>query len=501
MEKQPWNAREASEQFSPQLPTYPAAKGEFILCGFLLPLCLLLGNCLIYAGANLGMAIAALGCMLCSFLYLRSHGCRMTVYSGALLLLSLALTAGLARTDDGIVKFVCICFLLISTNLSFCLMAKQNTHSPNAIGSLLDASRAAFHFGIGHSSQVFRGFGSAFRRSSSLGQKGGAFLLGLCIAVPVIACMIPLLISADAAFDGLMALLPEFRPKELIATILSGCGLGSILIVRGIALRHAPKEAPAKKEIKGINAITISTILGAVSFLYGVYLLSQVAYLSGGFAGILPKGYTLAEYARRGFFEMALLSGGNLTLMVLCLGLVRKNPKAPMVTRLLCLFIGIVTLFLISTASAKMFLYIDSYGLTRLRVLTQITMLFLALTTLIVTIWLFVPSLPYMKIVLLAALTISTATLWADVDTLVAKYNVDAYLSGQLAQVDVLYLSELGDGAVPQLARLAKQAPDKLTAYRAANQLKEKARNHQDTDIRRWNYVNHSAKKYLPNIK
>lgn len=497
-EKQPWDTYEPPRQDSPALPAFPVCKPELIFGICILLMSLLLCNCLFFAGANLGVAVATTGCILCSFIYLHIRGCRANFYSGALLLLSLILAAGLARTDDGFVKFVCICFLLLSCNLAFCLMAGQNRWSANTFGSLLDASRAAFYFGVGYSPQVCRGLRSAFQKTGSVGQKGGAFLLGLCIAVPVVACMIPLLIKADAAFDGLMALLPEFEIHELVTTVITGSGVAFVCFVRGVALRHASKDTTEEKTPKGVSSVTVNTVLGAVCLLYAVYLFSQLAYLSGGFAGILPEEYTLAEYARRGFFEMALLSGGNLAVIVVSLVLVKKEPRSPLSTRLFCLFIGIVTLFLIVTASAKMFLYIDSYGLTRLRVLTQVIMLFLALTTLIVSIWLFAPKLPYMKIVLLAALTISAVTLWVDVDTLVAKYNVDAYLSGQLEQVDVRYLSTLGDGAVPHLARLVEHAPDQAFSYRARNQLKEKARQVSDADIREWNYVNYIAKKYLP---
>lgn len=39
-------------------------------------------------------------------------------------------------------------------------------------------------------------------------------------------------------------------------------------------------------------------------------------------------------------------------------------------------------------------------------------------------------------------------------DTLIAKYNVNAYLNGNLATVDVDALEELGDAAIPELVRL-----------------------------------------------
>ena len=495
MSKQPWDSYDTPQPQDAEHLIYRVGKREAVFGLFILLFGFLLCNCILFAGVNLGVAVAVIGCILCSFLYLTVAGCKPDGYSIALLLMSVVMAAGFARTDDSLVKFAAICFLMVSINLALCLIAGQGLYSKGGLLSLLNAPRAAFRFGCGKAPQVFRGTKQAIRRSGSLGQKGGAFLLGLCIAVPVVAIMFPLLISADAAFDGLMAMLPEFRFRELFVTLIFGTGFGCFSFVRAVALRYAPKSVREEKTGRGINAITVNTVLGTVCLLYAVYLLSQLAYLSGGFAGILPEEYTLAQYARRGFFEMALLSGCNLALMVFALGLVKKQSRAPRSTRLLCLFIGIVTLFLIATASAKMFLYIGSYGLTRLRVLTQIIMLFLAVTTLIVSVWLFVPKLPYMKAILLVALVIGAAVIWTDVDTQVAHYNVDAYLSGQLETVDVHYLYRLGNGAIPELARLTREAPNKDVATTAQTYLTQKKLQLKDIDFRNWNYVNHIAAK------
>ena len=77
-------------------------------------------------------------------------------------------------------------------------------------------------------------------------------------------------------------------------------------------------------------------------------------------------------------------------------------------------------------------------GLTRLRLLTEVIMVFLAITTVLVAVWLFVPKMPYMKVVLLTALIIGAVVLWADVDTVVARYNVQAYQTKKLETVDVV---------------------------------------------------------------
>lgn len=492
----PWQPYEPGNVPPVERLAFPTGKREVIFGGLLLLFCFALCNFTLFGGFNLGFAATAILCILCSFVYLLTAGCRPTAYSCGLLGLSIIIVAAFARTNDDFVKFVMVCFLLVSINLGFCLMTKQNLYCPGAVSSLLDAPRALFQLGIGRMPDAFRGLGQAFRHSGSIGQKSGAFFLGLCIAIPILAIMIPLLISADAAFDGLIALLPDFDLAELFATVFYGVILTCVLYVRGVALRHSPKETKKEKSRKGLPTITVNTVLGAVCLVFVVYLISQLAYFVGGFAGILPEQYTLAQYARRGFFEMAALCVMNLGVMILSLGLVHKENRAPLVTRLLCLFIGIVTLFLVATASAKMFLYIGSYGLTRLRVLTQIIMLFLALTAVFLMVWLFVPKLPYMKAILLAALIIGALTIWTDVNTQVARYNVDAYLSGKLDHVDVAYLKKLGSSAVPQLARLAESAPDFQVARIAQNYLN--AYNSGTEDIRGWNYVNHAAGKHLP---
>lgn len=474
---------------------FPIGKREVIFGGLLLTCCFALCNFTLFGGFNLGFAIAAIFCIVCSCGYLLATGCRLDSYSGCLLGLSILIAAAFPRTNDGFVKFVMLCFLLLSINLGLCLMAQQSIYRPGGVRSLLDAPRALFQLGVGRSPEVFRGVGQAFRRSGSVGQKGGAFLLGLCIAVPILAVMISLLISADAAFDGLIALLPEFDLQELYATVFMGALVSCVLFTRGVALRHSPKETEKKINGKGLHAITVNTVLIAVCLLFFVYLMSQLAYFVGGFAGILPEEYTLAEYARRGFFEMAALCVVNLAVIVLSLGLIHKEDRAPLCTRLLCLFMGLVTLFLVATASAKMFLYIGSYGLTRLRVLTQIIMLFLALTTVVLMFWLFIPKLPYMKVILLAALIIGAATIWTDVNTQVARYNVDAYLSGTLEQVDIAYLKQLGSSAIPQIARLANEAPDQTVINDAERHLSRYSIDIED--FRSWNYVNHAAAEYL----
>ncbi len=484
--------------FTPQDPVpsqspvrFPCGRGERLFAGLLLLCSWLLCNSLFYAGANLGFAIFT-GCgILLSMLYLLHSGKRLTVYSGLLLGLSLVICGSFARSDDSFVKLVMVLFLILSVNLGLCLLAGQNRRSPGLFSSLLDAPRAALVLALGKLNPALGGLFQGLRTCGSSGKKSGPIILGLVLAVPLLLIIVPLLTSADAAFDALMQNLPQWDFGELIPSVLFGTLFAGFLFCRGTALNYTEKTSPAPKKRKGLNPLTVNTVLLAISAVYALYLFSQLAYFSGGFSGILPEDYTVAQYARRGFFEMAWLCAVNLLIIACGAGLVRG--KAPLLTRLICLFIGIVTVFLAVSASAKMFLYIGSFGLTRLRVLTQVIIFWLGLTTVLVCVWLFVPKLPYMKAVVLLALVLGAAVAWADVDTVVARYNVTAYQSGTLESVDVQYLDSLGHGAVPYIARLTKDTDPQVAAAAKEALCYGYYTIH---DFRDWNYVNQIAGLY-----
>ncbi len=470
--------------------SFPMGRGELILGVLMLCFSLLLCNSLLYFGFNLGYGLGILGTLGCSLAYLLKKGHKWNRYTGALLILSFVITAAMARSDDTDLKFLASCALLVVPGLAFCQMSGQNRRSSDGVTSLLDGFRAFFVLGIGQGGASGRGICSACSAEGIVGKRGSSVALGLIIAVPLMAILLPLLMFADAAFEGLVDLLPEVRWDELFGSGLFGVALGYVLYTRMVAMEYLPKKEDNANVRKGLNSITVNTVLICVALVYVAYLLSQLAYFVGGFSGILPEDYTLAQYARRGFFEMGWLCAINLGLMALSMGLVSAKETPGLLTKLLCLFLGFVTLFLASTASAKMFLYIGSYGLTRLRILTQCFILWLGLTTVFVCIWLFRPQMAYMKPVILTALVLCAGLLWVDVDTVVARYNVRAYQSGTLVMVDVDHLDQLNLAAVPYLEELTETS-DPEVAQMARDVLERKATYWVPAKdgLRGWNYT------------
>ncbi|MBE6978739.1 MAG: DUF4173 domain-containing protein [Ruminococcaceae bacterium] len=495
---QPWPPYEAPKPpYQPQpQPCFPAEKREWWMACAAALSGLALANGLIFGGGDLGFALAMMLSIVFASAYLWRSGKKPGAYSVTLLSISLVIAAGFVRSNDGFVKFVMLLFILLAVNLGLCIQSGQNRRLATGFTTLLDGPRALFALGFGSMAPAFRGLFRGRTGENADRKKTGAVLLGLAITVPVLLIVLPLLISADAAFEGFVDLLPDFELGEIFVTAVLGGGVACVLYTRSAALRHAPRKEAAKRRPGRVNPWTVNTVLIGLCVVYVAYLLSQLAYFAGGFSGVLPEGYNMAEYARRGFFEMAWLCVINLSIIALTVGLVEKGTRTPLATRIFCLFIGFVTVFFVITASAKMGLYIGAYGLTRLRVLTEVIMVFLGLATLTVCVWLFVPRLPYMKVILILALVMGATVLWADVDTVVAAYNVRAYQNGALQSVDVNYLTGLSSGAVPYIIELAEDGNQA-----ARDWLAEESRMYywcgDHHDLRSWNIADWLAGKLL----
>ena len=291
-------------------------------------------------------------------------------------------------------------------------------------------------------------------------RKTGRVLLGIACAIPVLLIVIPLLAASDAAFEGLIEFLTFERIWELIGATLLGLFLCVLLFGQMFSVRRIERVKSQQTDKRGVESVALCAFEAVIALVYVLYLFSQLAYFFSAFSGLLPKSYTVAQYARRGFFEMTIICGINLLIVFLVLLLAkRKDRVAPKGERILSVFLCLFSLVLIATALSKMMLYIDSFGMTRLRILTSVFMVFLAVLFLAVIAHLLVPKVPYMKIAVVAATVLVLATCYADVDRLIASYNVSAYQTGKLEEIDTDTLEELSsDAAIPYIMKLANDA-------------------------------------------
>lgn len=306
---------------------------------------------------------------------------------------------------------------------------------------------------------------------------GAKILWGLLLALPVICVVIPLLIRSDAAFQGLVDhVLRVISVKNVLLAAL-GLLLSPFLISFLFHLKKGSgkKEAVREEEAGKVgDPLILNVFLSVLCGAYIIYLFSQLAYFIGAFSGMLPVGYdfTRAEYARRGFFEMTAIAVINLIVLFVAHVLIRhKSRGGKLYTTAVSLFICFFTLFIIVTALFKMLFYIESFGMTRLRLGTSVFMILLALVFIAAILRLLLPRFPYMKMAILSLGLVVILVGFADVDRCIAAYNIWAYETAEGEKpLDVQALAKLSDSVIPYLidlmegkdADVAKEAREAL---------------------------------------
>ncbi len=214
--------------------------------------------------------------------------------------------------------------------------------------------------------QPFRYLGRFFSVFSFMLPKSGkrkGVVFGILVALPVVAIVLKLLLSADAVM-GLYAktLLDSFKLSELLLrlALLLGCAMLFYSFLYGAAWgeKHVPKPFVTMQW----HVVSPAIILGALLFVYMLFSFVQFVYLFGGYG--LPEGLTYSEYAREGFGQLIFVAIINYSVFALFLCNVQKGRLLKVLLALLLLATGII----LASAFTRLMLYIGAYGLTFKRI-------------------------------------------------------------------------------------------------------------------------------------
>ncbi len=307
--------------------------------------------------------------------------------------------------------------------------------------------------------------------------KGGKTILkvvvGFGLAVIPTAIVLSLL-SYDSDFSKLMDTIFHIEDFDLLTHLVKlflALPLGAYAY--GIYISSLDKKcdkilttASCKKSMTKMRiapAVTVVTAVLPVLFVYVVFFISQWKYYVSGFTGVLPKGFSYAEYAREGFFQLCTVSVINLVMLTaVSLFLKRKEGKSSVLLKILAIVFSLFTLVLISTAVAKMMMYIDCYGLTPKRVYSTWLMLVLALIFVLIILKQFISRLRLIALSLAVMVLMFSASTLSGVEKFIAEYNVNRYIDGTLPIVDVDALTDLNDASIASQVRLYHYITDEI---------------------------------------
>lgn len=286
-------------------------------------------------------------------------------------------------------------------------------------------------------------------------------LIGLLIAVPLTIVVVVLLMRSDELFENSMdefaKHLPDFSFsifwEILFAVPLAMYIFGAVFSMRGAAPAHNEGE-PSYRFAPPIAAYFAVT---PICIFYLIYIITQF----GNIANAIGKTLDYSEFARRGFFELCAIAVINLGVIVLMQTFTRRKESdaKPFALRVYTVTISLFTMLIIATAITKMLMYIGEYGMTLMRVYTSWFMLLLA----VIFVLIIVLQIRDYEIwrVMFAAFTVMFGLLcFGDFEGMIARYNISAYRSGELEELDVRAFGELGYSAAAPAAELLENTTD-----------------------------------------
>ncbi len=272
-------------------------------------------------------------------------------------------------------------------------------------------------------------------------------LLGICIALPLIGILALLLASSDRIFADLLGGIFQniftinfstLVVKMILALLLLPFVASVIWSYKNSWLFMSPEQRSSSSSYKKIPTALAATILVLINFLYLCYGVIQFVYLLGG---KLPEGISYADYARRGFFELAFIALINFGLLLVCLYAINRQGRGNIIIRILSLLLVILSSVQLMSAFIRMNLYVNAYGLSRLRFFVLAFMTLLGGWFIIFIIKEWKKNFPLFKSLVISAFTALLIVNYCIPDRLIAKYNIDNYLFGHTEELDMSYIA------------------------------------------------------------
>jgi len=293
---------------------------------------------------------------------------------------------------------------------------------------------------------------------------------GLMLSVPVMMIVFPLMLSADEnisrMFDDLMYSLQYDLGEQiyllafrLFISFLSGSRMFGVLFAdrKSEYISESEMHEKAVRARKHQPAVLVSMIV-PMCLLYVMFFVSQLSYFVSAFSGTLPSGFSYAEYARKGFFELCGVAAVNLAVISFmnrkCLR--NEDEVSPVALRISVSVLSVFTEILIITAVSKMIMYIGYYGFTPLRIYVTSFMAVMFIMFILITAKQFSGKIQTEKWLALLGLAGMMLITFSGVDARTAQWNIALFESGITEELDMELIGSLSDEAVPYIEKLAE---------------------------------------------
>jgi hypothetical protein len=282
---------------------------------------------------------------------------------------------------------------------------------------------------------------------------------GVLMAIPVLLVFLLLFSSADLIFEKYVSdfINIDIKPETIIRFIL--ILVSTLTFIGAYSYLIRDKEdlpVPAQTgQSQKLGRIESSIVLGSVNVLFFIFILVQLTYLFGGESNISAQGFTYAEYARRGFFE--LIAAAAISLLLLLTAdkyVVRKDTDHSLGFKILSASLVIQVILIMASAFIRLSLYEEAYGYTTLRLYSHAFIILLAIIFCLLLYKILRDKRENafaFRVFVLLALFLAVMN-FLNPDAFIARRNIERFAAG--GKIDIYYLSRLSDDALPDAIQL-----------------------------------------------
>ena len=430
-----------------------------------------------------------------------------------------AISAEFALFNNGLLKFLNLVMLAILVCMQILMMTAAEEGSISWRKIFLNVAGSLFV-------RPFHKIGAFYKELISAGNKSSrktflGVVLGIVIALPILAVMLWLLTSGDMVFGKLVekVFTVESVLKLFVFALLAGLFLsfgGSYLT----SLRVWKQiSAESEKKDRRLNYVAVMIVTVALSVLMLIFSAVQVIYLTG--MKELPAGFSYSEYARQGFFQLCAAAALIFAVIAICSKFTRyTGGTVRVILNVIYTVLAVSVLILLVSSFARMVMYEQVYRFTRLRLYTQAFMILLAVVTVFVIVKIWNGNFHVMKCIFAAQVVALIGLGYFNADGFIARDAI-RYARETGGTVDYEYLSSLSTDALAEYSEtlfledvnraMPSASPDEVSEermeavqekwdqyYNASNtcwNLKEKVRRMDKDDYRTWNLMRRKAEK------
>lgn len=245
--------------------------------------------------------------------------------------------------------------------------------------------------------------------------------VGCVVSIPVLVVMLVLLSSADIVFkDMTLKIFGRFDIEDVVGIgFLFGMAfMTTYCVVSYLNKREIDENVKDTKMLEPLIVIPVTLML---TILYVVFSWIQVAYLFVG-EFKLPEGYTYAQYAREGFFQLLAVSVINLVIVLASMGYTKRSK----ILKVILTIMSCCTFIMIASSAVRMITYIRFYYLTFLRVFVLWSLLVLFLIFIGVIIYIYKETFPIFKYTLIVGTCLYIVLAFSRPDYFIAKVNLSS---------------------------------------------------------------------------